>query len=191
LDHATLELMARPRCSLPDTISSEDLLKERRRGKGKLKRRYTLPRLSWDKADITWSVQEFPSPSMSPTLHPGLVRLILTSALRVWSDVTPLRFHPPPYGPSPQIDIKITFASSYHEDGYPFDGKGGNLAHAFFPGKGDLAGDKFPHKRVYATLVPLSQGTEVTLVTGMFLFVCVCIGLVDSVWVFTISRISN
>ncbi|XP_016397152.1 matrix metalloproteinase-25-like isoform X1 [Sinocyclocheilus rhinocerous] len=141
LDHATLELMARPRCSLPDTISSEDLLKGRRRGKGKLKRRYTLPRLSWDKADITWSVQEFPSPSMSPTLHPGLVRLILTSALRVWSDVTPLRFHPPPYGPSPQIDIKVTFASSYHEDGYPFDGKGGNLAHAFFPGKGDLAGD--------------------------------------------------
>lgn len=78
---------------------------------------------------------------MSPTLHPGLVRLILTSAFRVWSDVTPLHFHPPPYGPSPQIDIKITFASSYHEDGYPFDGKGGNLAHAFFPGKGDLAGD--------------------------------------------------
>ncbi len=78
---------------------------------------------------------------MSPTLHPGLVRLILTSALRVWSDVTPLRFHPSPYDPSPQIDIKVTFASGYHEDGYPFDGKGGTLAHAFFPGKGDLAGD--------------------------------------------------
>ncbi len=65
----------------------------------------------------------------------------LTSALRVWSDVTPLRFHPSPYDPSPQIDIKVTFASGYHEDGYPFDGKGGTLAHAFFPGKGDLAGD--------------------------------------------------
>ncbi|XP_058627285.1 matrix metalloproteinase-25 [Onychostoma macrolepis] len=140
LDHATLEVMARPRCSLPDTIISEDLLKGNRRGKEKMKRRYTLPRLSWNKTDITWSVQEFPSPSMSPTLHPGLVRLILTSALRVWSDVTPLRFHPSPYDPSPQIDIKVTFASGYHEDGYPFDGKGGTLAHAFFPGKGDLAG---------------------------------------------------
>uniref|UniRef100_A0A672TBZ9 Matrix metallopeptidase 25a n=1 Tax=Sinocyclocheilus grahami TaxID=75366 RepID=A0A672TBZ9_SINGR len=70
-----------------------------------------------------------------------LVRLILTSALQVWSDVTPLRFHPSPYDPSPQIDINVTFASGYHEDGYPFDGKGDTLAHAFFPGKGDLAGD--------------------------------------------------
>ncbi|XP_043091592.1 matrix metalloproteinase-25 [Puntigrus tetrazona] len=141
LDHATLEVMARPRCSLPDTISSEDLLKGKRRGKEKLKRKYTLPRLRWDKTDITWSVQEFPSPSMSPTLHPGLVRLILTSALQVWSDVTPLRFHPSSYDPSPQIEIKVTFVSGYHEDGYPFDGRGGTLAHAFFPGKGDLAGD--------------------------------------------------
>ncbi|XP_050957768.1 matrix metalloproteinase-25 [Labeo rohita] len=141
LDRDTLELMARPRCSLPDTISSEDLLKGKRKGKGKMKRRYTLPRLSWDKTDITWSVQEFPSPSTSPTLHPGLVKLILTSALRVWSDVTPLRFHPSPSGPSPRTDIKVTFVNGYHEDGYPFDGKGGTLAHAFFPGKGDLAGE--------------------------------------------------
>ncbi len=86
-------------------------------------------------------MQEFPSLSTSPTLHPGLVRLILTSALRVWSDVTPLRFHASPYDPSPQIDIKVTFTSDYHEDGYPFDGKGGTLAHAFFPGKGDVAGE--------------------------------------------------
>lgn len=81
---------------------------------------------------------------MSPTLHPRLVRLILSYALKVWSDVTPLRFHridPSSYGPSPQIDINITFATGYHEDGYAFDGRGGTLAHAFFPGNGDLAGD--------------------------------------------------
>lgn len=89
-------------------------------------------------------MQDFPSPSVSPTLHPGLVRLILTYALRAWGDVTHLRFHgilPSPYDPSPQTDIKVTFASGYHEDGYPFDGKGGTLAHAFFPGKENLAGD--------------------------------------------------
>lgn len=89
-------------------------------------------------------MQDFPSPSVSPTLHPGLVRLILTYALRAWGDVTHLRFHgtrPSPYDPSPQTDIKVTFASGYHEDGYPFDGKGGTLAHAFFPGKEDFAGD--------------------------------------------------
>ncbi|KAA0705662.1 Matrix metalloproteinase-25 [Triplophysa tibetana] len=143
LDQPTLELMARPRCSLPDFVSSEELVKEKTRDGGNMGR-YTLTGLSWDKTDITWSVHNFPSSSMSPTLHPRLVRLILSYALKVWSDVTPLRFHridPSSYSPSPETDFNITFATGYHEDGYAFDGKGGTLAHAFFPGKGDLAGD--------------------------------------------------
>nr|XP_055049815.1 matrix metalloproteinase-25 [Misgurnus anguillicaudatus] len=143
LDHPTLELMAKPRCSLPDFISSKNLYKGKTRDRGNLGR-YTLTGLSWDKTDITWSMHNFPSPSISPNLKPGLVRLIMTYALKVWSDVTPLRFqriNPSSYGPSPQIDINITFASGYHEDGYAFDGKGGTLAHAFFPGKEDIAGD--------------------------------------------------
>ncbi|XP_073800698.1 matrix metalloproteinase-25 isoform X7 [Danio rerio] len=118
LDQKTLEMMGRPRCSLPDTISFEELLKRNRRGKNKVmmkKKRYTLPKMRWDKTDITWSMQDFPPPSVSPALNPD--------------------------EPSPQTDITVTFTSGYHEDGYPFDGKGGALAHAFFPGKGDLAGD--------------------------------------------------
>ncbi|XP_056309677.1 matrix metalloproteinase-25 [Danio aesculapii] len=143
LDQETLEMMGRPRCSLPDTISSEELLKGNRRGKKKMKKnkRYTLPKMRWDKTDITWSIQDFPPPSMSPALNPGLVRLILGNALRVWSEDTALRFHFSPGDPSAQTDITVTFTSGYHDDGYPFDGKGGALAHAFFPGKGDLAGD--------------------------------------------------
>ncbi|CAB1341321.1 unnamed protein product, partial [Coregonus sp. 'balchen'] len=90
------------------------------------------------------SVHSYPSPSLSPSLRPELVDLILTYALRVWSNPTPLNFHllrPSRDHPNQEGDFRVSFPSSYHEDGYPFDGKGGTLAHAFFPGTADMAGD--------------------------------------------------
>ncbi|KAG9349981.1 hypothetical protein JZ751_026334 [Albula glossodonta] len=138
LDEATLALMSTPRCSLPDIVGPEDKLKRRRR------KRYALSGLRWDKLDITWSVHGIPS-LRSNTLSHELVDTILTYALKVWSDVTPLRFRKASVndggGKGQGGDIRISFSKSFHDDGYPFDGKGGTLAHAFFPGKGDISGD--------------------------------------------------
>ncbi|XP_023654371.1 matrix metalloproteinase-25-like [Paramormyrops kingsleyae] len=137
LDGATLSLMSTPRCSLPDIVGMADLLKRRRR-------RYALSGLRWEKTEITWSVHGYPSLSSSPSLPADLVELVLRHALSVWSDVTPLRFYRLSRdggGRQEEGDIRVTFTRSFHDDGYPFDGRGGTLAHAFFPGTDALAGD--------------------------------------------------
>uniref|UniRef100_A0A4W4FWZ6 Peptidase metallopeptidase domain-containing protein n=1 Tax=Electrophorus electricus TaxID=8005 RepID=A0A4W4FWZ6_ELEEL len=137
LDGATLTLMSVPRCSLPDILGSEFHLKNGRKRRETREMRYNLSGLNWNKTHITW---RFPSASVSPDLQPALVELILTHALRVWSDTTPLLFsllRPSTYALPKNADIKVSFTSRYHDDGYPFDGKGGTLAHAFFPELGD------------------------------------------------------
>ncbi|XP_018533857.1 matrix metalloproteinase-25 [Lates calcarifer] len=141
LDPATLKLMSTPRCSLPDIVGSEDMLKRKRRRRRK---RYALSGLTWHKTDLTWSVHSYPSPSLSPGLAGNMVEHILTHAFKAWSDAAPLSFRQLPThgrGAPAGGDIRVSFSRLLHEDGYPFDGKGGTLAHAFFPGRDEVAGD--------------------------------------------------
>ncbi|XP_054624976.1 matrix metalloproteinase-17 isoform X2 [Dunckerocampus dactyliophorus] len=128
--------MSTPRCSLPDIVGSEDMLKRRRRRR---RRRYALSGLKWHKSDLTWSVHSYPSPSLSPGLPSTLVDSIFTHAFKAWSDVTPLMFRR--LGKETSSDIKVSFNRLLHDDGYPFDGEGGTLAHAFFPGMAEISGD--------------------------------------------------
>ncbi|XP_034050453.1 matrix metalloproteinase-17 isoform X2 [Thalassophryne amazonica] len=137
LDSETLKLMSTPRCSLPDIVGDEDMLKKRRRRK-----RYALSGLKWHKTDLTWSVHSYPSPSQSRSLPSHLVDNILVHAFKAWSDATPLRFRLiPSRGVEAGGDIRVSFSRLLHEDGYPFDGPGGTLAHAFFPGMAEVSGD--------------------------------------------------
>ncbi|KAJ8408585.1 hypothetical protein AAFF_G00252200 [Aldrovandia affinis] len=127
LDQATLVLMKTPRCSLPDVSDWESPSR---------RRRALNPRNKWSKRHLSWRVRTFPKES--PLLGRDTVRALMYYALKVWSDIAPLNFHEVA---GSEADIQIDFTKADHNDGYPFDGPGGTVAHAFFPGERFTAGD--------------------------------------------------
>ncbi|XP_078286568.1 matrix metalloproteinase-25-like [Rhinoraja longicauda] len=130
LDAKTLDMMKKPRCSLPDIIGTSEIMRRRRRRR----KRYALADTVWKKKTITWRVVSYP---MASDLDQGNIDRLLHEAFQVWSRVSPLEFQ----HRSGDVDILVDFGRSQHGDGYPFDGPGGTLAHAFFPGDHPLAGD--------------------------------------------------
>ncbi|XP_006901059.1 PREDICTED: matrix metalloproteinase-17 [Elephantulus edwardii] len=125
LDEATLALMKTPRCSLPDLPTPTPTRR----------RRQAPTPTKWNKRNLSWRVRTFPRDS---ALGRDTVRALMYYALKVWSDIAPLNFHEVA---GSTADIQIDFSRADHDDGYPFDGPGGTVAHAFLPGSHHAAGD--------------------------------------------------
>ena len=123
VDDRTRSQFSKPRCGLPDVQPQVHGKRYRRRHK-----RYALQGQKWDKTDLTWTVA-----SHTPDLDSTTVYHELARALKIWSDASVLTFT---YVHSADADIIVSFHTGYHQDGYPFDGQGQILAHAFFPGTG-------------------------------------------------------
>ncbi|XP_061590333.1 matrix metalloproteinase-17-like isoform X2 [Cololabis saira] len=148
LDQATLVLMKTPRCSLPDFSQAEGTT-------GRRKRSLTSQN-KWNKRHLTWRVRSFPKDSA--LLGRDTVRALMYYALKVWSDIAPLNFHEVA---GSDADIQIDFTKADHNDGYPFDGPGGTVAHAFFPGERFTAGDThFDDDEAWTFRSPDSHGMD-------------------------------
>ena len=122
LDRETLETMAMPRCGVRDRQMPE--VKRRFR-------RYVTHGSRWDSGRrLTYAVGRYP---VSPRLSRSDVDRVLDLAFRLWAwPRSPLAFARAPSASS--ADIRIDFFSGAHGVGdQPFDGRGGVLAHAFFP----------------------------------------------------------
>ncbi|XP_025031865.1 matrix metalloproteinase-17 [Python bivittatus] len=139
-DDATRSLIRMPRCSLPDIIpnfppklSLKESARKKRWERGKSRGRRSAGS-AWTKRNISWKVKSYPQRAR---LSRETMRVLMYYALKVWSEATPLNFHE--VG-SHTADISVEFLQLDHHDGYPFDGPGGMVAHAFFPGDPQRAG---------------------------------------------------
>ena len=59
-----------------------------------------------------------------------IVRRVMYDTFAKWSKVANINFQEVT---GDKADIMIKFVRSSHADPYPFDGRGGTLAHAFYP----------------------------------------------------------
>ncbi|PSN44382.1 hypothetical protein C0J52_10927 [Blattella germanica] len=90
------------------------------------------PRVLWCRQHEDWTDNHLRT--MNPRgLDPHRVRFELRRALDVWAQNSKLTFREVN---DDRADILVFFEKGYHGDGYPFDGPGQILAHAFFPGGG-------------------------------------------------------
>ncbi|XP_053174711.1 matrix metalloproteinase-15 [Scomber japonicus] len=137
MDPATVAAMRRPRCGLPDRRAEE-------MDEGTRRKRYALTGQQWDKDHITYSIMNQHIPS---SLGEERTFDAIRKAFDVWRRVTPLTFEQLPAEHSINnssqkdlADILLLFASGFHGDMSLFDGEGGSLAHAYYPGPG-IGGD--------------------------------------------------
>jgi hypothetical protein len=120
VDDATRGEMSRPRCGVPDLLP---------RSAGALN--FVAPGQKWPTTNLTYVFEGGLNPVGGLTADD--IRGAVQAALDMWSEATPLKFTEKPGVPA---HLKISFAAGNHGDGFPFDGPGNVLAHAFFPTDG-------------------------------------------------------
>lgn len=97
---------------------------------------YKTGKTKWDHNNITYYIHK----NGSQSIDLSSINIAFRTAFLIWSSVTPLTFTEAEN--KSQADMVISFEDYYHNDFFPFDGKGKTLAHAFFPPpNGELAGD--------------------------------------------------
>ncbi|XP_012677737.2 matrix metalloproteinase-15 [Clupea harengus] len=133
MDQTTLNAMKRPRCGVRDRFVQPDGANVRRK-------RFVLTGQKWDKDKLTYSLLNH-----TPKIGKQRSFEAIRKAFKVWERVIPLHFDEIPHqdiknGSQGEPDILVLFASGFHGDMSLFDGEGGSLAHAFYPGPG-MGGD--------------------------------------------------
>uniref|UniRef100_A0A671L4P0 Matrix metalloproteinase-16-like n=1 Tax=Sinocyclocheilus anshuiensis TaxID=1608454 RepID=A0A671L4P0_9TELE len=155
LDKETIDWMLKPRCGVPDLPDGTSVSRR--------KKRYALTGQKWQRTHITYSIK-----NVTPKVGARETHEAIRRAFDVWQGVTPLRFEAVPYSAlesgKRDVDITIIFASGFHGDSSPFDGEGGFLAHAYFPGPGIGGDTHFDSDEPWTLGNPNHDGNDLFLV---------------------------
>ncbi|XP_041977336.1 matrix metalloproteinase-2-like [Aricia agestis] len=123
MDPQTRRLFKSRRCGVKDIESAEE--------RSRRLRRYILQE-GWKKRSITYRVL-----NGSRTLDAARAEALFAAGLAVWAAPSGLTFSRADPA-APRADIQLSFASRDHGDGFPFDGAGRVVAHAFPPPHGAM-----------------------------------------------------
>ncbi|XP_023949735.1 matrix metalloproteinase-25 [Bicyclus anynana] len=120
LDDETRKLFKRRRCGVKDIETKSSAHR---------RKRYILQQ-GWGRKAITYRVLNGTS-----TLSKSRVETLMRTGLEVWAPHAGLDFRRVERS---KADIEVSFASKDHGDGFPFDGPGRVVAHAFPPPHGAM-----------------------------------------------------
>lgn len=155
LNPETIDLINTPRCRVPDdNLIHGHQSQSHGVEMGSYNALFQLGNTKWPptKYNLTYNI------IAGAKIQVGEVFELLDAcvqAFKLWSDVSEFTFKQ--VEPSEaQPDLKISFQRGDHGDGTPFDGRGGYLAHAFFPEGGTMHVDADEDW----TLGPPSAGQE-------------------------------
>ncbi|PVD32788.1 hypothetical protein C0Q70_08234 [Pomacea canaliculata] len=129
LDRVTMELMKKDRCGVADIPEENDKTTNLETPQS-----FALSGTKWEHDTLSWKLTK-----TTNKLSNEDQRRVMHEAFNVWSQTAPLTFRE--VRSNDNADIVILFGRNNHGDSYPFDGRGKVLAHAYGPGKSDLAGD--------------------------------------------------
>ena len=119
LDEPTLKLMQAPRCGVSDRTKEVEV---------KRFKRYVTHPSRWPRFNLNYFIASYPTNSI---LSRREVDLQISQAFSIWSEASKLTFNR--VFTQADSDITLDFFDGPHGSDDPFDGRGGVLAHAFFP----------------------------------------------------------
>lgn len=122
LDKATINLMLKPRCGMPDFVVSAGEVDD-----------YVYIGRKWSKLALKYMFQNF-----TPDLSQTVVKRAIRDAFNQWDSNSRLSISEVSSG----ADVEISWGSGDHGCGNHFDGPSGVLAHAYYPQDGRVHFDE-------------------------------------------------